>query len=159
VNAGNNFLLTLPSPAPPTRRALRARAPGTLYLLANGSTTADAALAAVFNLTSAGELQTSSLSDGGGSAMFYSTQHDAPPQVFAAEMADSLGPITRTFFARSGVLAWVSQWFGNGTAAFYTLPDGDGGFVVWVQFSGPITAPGAETFWPVPQREFWFDRA
>jgi hypothetical protein len=86
--------------------------------------------------------------------MFYSAEYNSPAEVFAAEMADSLGPITRTFFAQSGALVWVSQWFGNGTAGFYTLPGGEGGLVVWVQFSGPMDAPGAQSFWPVPQREF-----
>ncbi len=90
--------------------------------------------------------------------MFYSTTHNSPPQVFAAEMEDSLGPIVRTFFAQSGVLVWVSQFFENGTAAFYGLPDGEGGEVVWVQFSGPVDAPGARTFWLTPQREFLCDK-
>jgi hypothetical protein len=120
--------------------------------MANGSTTTNPSLAAIFNLTSAGELQTSSR--GSGTDMFYSAEYSSPPQVFAAGLADALGPITRTFFAQSGVLVWVSQYFGNGTAAFYLLPAGEGEYVAWAQFSGPITAPGAQTFWPVPQREF-----
>ena len=141
VNAGNPFLLTLPSPPPLTRRSLRARSPPALYLLANGSTTANPALAAVFNITSGGELQTSSP---GGSDMFYSTEHGSPPRCPRPRCDGQSGPDHEDVLCAEWGVVWVSQWFGNGTAAFYMLPDGEGGYVVWVQFSGPIDAPGAD---------------
>jgi hypothetical protein len=103
------------------------------YITSSGHTTTDKSLAAVFQLTSDGQL----VADG----LVESTDHLIDWQVFAGSPSDSVGPITRRFRSENGSLVWVNREFDGNRTAFYRSPKGmvDDAIVI-ARFRGPVGA-------------------
>ncbi len=91
--------------------------------MANGYTTTNYSQAAVFQI-SGGELYADNLLE--------STWPNVPNETFAGQPADSIGPITTTFYSQNGTLVWSNPNFQYGYATWYVNPpsQADGAMVI-----------------------------
>lgn len=86
------------------------------WIMSNGNTTIDPSKAAVFRLTSNGQL----LADG----LDISTGPEVNFAAFAGQASDSVGPITTTFTVNNGTITWSYPSFDNGIARLFRNPPG-----------------------------------
>jgi len=98
--------------------------------MANGYTTTDYSQAAIFQISD-GELYAGGLLE--------STWPNVPNETFAAQPADSIGPIMMTFYSQNGMLVWSNPNFQYGYAGWYVSPPSQvEGATVIAWFFGPV---------------------
>ncbi|KAF2433733.1 hypothetical protein EJ08DRAFT_694218 [Tothia fuscella] len=106
ISAGASFTISVF----PAGQSFPKRAVGQLYLTKYGYLSPDASQAAVFNLQ-----DQQLLADG----WLESAGFGAASAIFAASPSDGVGPITRAFTVKGGMIQWVYPTFEGGVAQFY----------------------------------------
>jgi hypothetical protein len=93
------------------------------WITANGYTTTNYSQAAIFQISD-GQLYTDGLLE--------STWPNVPNEIFAAQPADSIGPIRTTFSSQNGTLVWSNPNFQYGYAVWYVSPpnQADGAMII-----------------------------